>query len=534
MDTLADKERVTLLHEWFLDGLAAAPESVALRLGDAFWTYEELHRMSCDWAGALLAGCGRTPRSVGVLASKTPEAYIGLLAGLYAGSTVVPLSPEHPLERNREVARAAGLEALVVDRAGAVQIGALAAVAPLQVCLTASASSDSPSGVRLVVPDGSERTEPQRGGEDGHAYVLFTSGSTGRPKGVPVRHGNISAFLRAALPRYALGPKDVFSQVYELTFDLSMFEVWAAWGSGACLTVLNRVQALAPERFAARRGVTVWTSTPSLAAAVQSRGTVSAGALPDLRYTVFCGEPLPTETARQWSTVAPNTVIDNLYGPTELTVACTGHRWDPDRADSDHSNGIVPIGRPFSGVGCLLLDEHGDASAVAGELCVSGLQRFDGYLDPENDAGRFVEVDGARWYRTGDRVRWEGAELVHLGRMDDQVKVHGYRVEPGEVEEAVRRAAPDLDAVVLALPAPSGTLLAAFVLRVSDLDTAALLKKMAEHLPFYMLPRHLWPLSDPPLTANGKIDRGWLREEAGRRMAALPPQKESANVRSSA
>ncbi|MEU3394124.1 AMP-binding protein [Streptomyces albidoflavus] len=515
-----DCHDVKLLHEWFLDGLAAAPEGIALRINDRTWTYAELHRAACDWAGTLIAACGRAPQRVGIIASKTPEAYLGFLAALYAGGTAVPLSPEYPVERNRAVAAAAGLDALVVDRHGAAQFRDISAVTPLRICLTASADGlASVPGPPVVTPDGSESAEPVRDGADRLAYILFTSGSTGYPKGVPVRHGNISAFLHAVLPRYSLGPQDVFSQVYELTFDLSMFEVWAAWASGACLTVLNRVQALAPERFAARRGITFWTSTPSLAGAVRARGEVRPGSLPGLRYTMFCGEPLPAETARHWSLLAPNATIDNLYGPTELAVACTGHRWDPAGAGAAGAGGSVPIGRPFPGVRHVLLDDDGEVSGTAGEFCVTGEQRFDGYLDAANDEGRFIELAGERWYRTGDRVRWDGAGLVHLGRMDGQVKVQGYRIEVGDVEEAVRRAAPQLDAAVFAVPAPSGTVLAGFVLGCTALDTTGLLKRMADHLPPYMLPRHLWPLADAPLSRNGKVDREALRKEALRRLA---------------
>lgn len=511
---------VKLLHEWFLDGLAAAPEGTALRINGNSWTYRELHRAACDWAGTLIAGCDRAPRRVGILASKTPEAYVGLLATLYSGATAVPLGPEYPVERNRSVAAAAGLDALVVDRYGAAQFRGIAAATPLRICLTTSADGlASAPGPPVVTPDGSEFAEPSRGGADRLAYILFTSGSTGHPKGVPVRHGNISAFLRAVLPRYSLGPQDVFSQVYELTFDLSMFEIWAAWASGACLTVLNRVQALAPERFTVRQGITFWTSTPSLAGAVRTRGEVRPGDLAGLRYTMFCGEPLPVETARHWSLLAPHATIDNLYGPTELAVACTGHRWDPAGAGATGPGEAVPIGQPFPGVRHLLLDDDGKVSGTAGEFCVTGEQRFDGYLDAANNRGRFIDVDGERWYRTGDRVRWDGDALVHLGRTDNQVKVQGYRIEVGDVEQAVRRAEPQLDAAVFAVPAPSGTVLAGFVIGSTDLDTATLLQRMSGHLPPYMLPRYLWPIADAPLNLNGKVDRASLRTEAQRRLA---------------
>ncbi|MFF6918552.1 amino acid adenylation domain-containing protein [Streptomyces sp. NPDC012466] len=504
-----------LLHHWFLDGLARNPEGTALRINDRRWTYAEADRTARSWAAALHGG-PRAPRRVGVLAAKSEESLLGFLAALYAGCTVVPLNPEYPLERNRDIAAAARLDALIVDRAGAAQLDAVAAAAPPVVTLAPRRAewTGTPPDTAVVVPDPAGDRPPAQG-SDSLAYILFTSGSTGRPKGVPIRHGNVSAFLSASLPRYDFGPEDVFGQVYELTFDLSMFEMWCAWASGACLTVLNRLQALNPARYIRDHGITVWTSTPSLVAALRTRGLLAGGSLPSVRHTVFCGEPLPEESAAYWSAAAPGTAIDNLYGPTELTIACTAYRWS-----AAAGSGTVPIGELNAGLRHVLV-EDGLVGSDAGELCVTGPQMFDGYLDPANDADRFLTHEGLRWYRTGDRVRRTAdGTLVHLGRGDGQVKIHGYRVELSEVEEALRACAPGAEAVVLTVPEAAGPVLAAFLIG-DDTDglTTRTAQDLARRLPPYMLPAHLWALSDPPLNANGKTDRLRLREEAERRLA---------------
>ncbi|MFE3652099.1 D-alanine--poly(phosphoribitol) ligase [Streptomyces sp. NPDC059152] len=517
MTTAGPDTPVKRLHHWFLDGLARNPHGTALRLNDRRWTYDEADRTARSWAAALHTG-PRPPRRVGILAAKSEESYLGFLAALYAGATAVPLNPEYPVARNQEIAAAAALDALVVDPAGAAQLDALAAAAHPAVVLAPRHDRWAPAaaGTPVRVPDPAADHPPATGPDDGPAYILFTSGSTGRPKGVPIRHGNISAFLDATLPRFDFGPDDTFGQVYELTFDLSMFEVWAAWASGACLTVLNRLQALNPRRYLRDHRITVWTSTPSLVAAVRTRDLLRPGDLPGLRHTVFCGEPLPAESAAYWCTVAPHTVLDNLYGPTELTVACTGHRWDPA---TDAPTGTVPIGRLHPGLRGLLLDEDGRTDATTGELCVTGPQMFDGYLDPANDADRFLDHDGHRWYRTGDRVRRTAdGGLVHLGRSDGQVKIQGYRIELSEVERAVRTPAPQSDAAAFAVPGPAGPVLVAFVLGEDTPDLTALAKRLAELLPPYMLPKHLWARPDPPLNPNGKTDRLRLRAEAADRI----------------
>ncbi|MFJ6808492.1 AMP-binding protein [Streptomyces anulatus] len=514
----ADGNDTRLLHHWFLDGLARNPDGLALRVDDRAWTYSQLHQQACRWAGTLLKRCGGRPKRVGILASRTEEAYAGLLAALYAGATVVPLDPGLPVERNRTVAAAAALDAMIVDRAGAAQLDAVAAAAPLRAALTGSEPPPSLTEFAVVTPDSTTTAEPCTSAEP-VAYIMFTSGSTGDPKGVPVRHGNIGAFLQAVLPRYDIGPQDVVGHVSELTFDLSVLEVWAAWSSGACLTVLNRIQALGPERFARRHGITFWVSTPSLVAALRTRGALEPGSLPDLRHTVFCGEPLPERTALYWSRIAPRSAIDNLYGPTELTVACTGYRWTAD-GTPDGPPGNVPIGQPLPGVRHLLLGDDGEVSDTVGELCVTGAQRFDGYLDPAADTGCFLDRDNERWYRTGDRVCRDGEVLLFLDRVDNQVKIHGYRVELGEVEQAIRRVAPGLETAVLAVPDGGTLVLAAFVMGDGGADVTSLVQRLADRLPHYMLPRYVWPLPDPPLNASGKADRSALRAEAARRTAA--------------
>jgi acyl-CoA synthetase (AMP-forming)/AMP-acid ligase II len=194
-------------------------------------------------------------------------------------------------------------------------------------------------------------------------------------------------------------------------------------------------------------------------------------------------------------------------------VACTGYRLPEDPADwPGTSNHSVPIGSAFPGARVLVVDAA-SLPATEGELLVSGPQVFDGYLDSSRDEGRFAVVDGQRWYRTGDRVRFEDGVLVHLDRLDNQVKIRGYRVEPGEVE-AVLRGHPGVGEVVV-LPATAGSgeveLVVMFTGDVAEPDLAAL---AAARLPVYMHPRHYLPVREFPRNSNGKIDRRRLADTA--------------------
>jgi non-ribosomal peptide synthetase component F len=275
--------------------------------------------------------------------------------------------------------------------------------------------------------------------------------------------------------------------------------------------------------------VTHWNSVPSVISFARRMRALHPASMPTLRQSLFCGEPLTVQQAEAWAAAAPNSVLENIYGPTEMTVTCTEHRLPGERRDwARASNGTVPIGTVYSGLEHLVLDERG-RPATAGELCLRGPQRFPGYLDPADNAGRFATFDGERaieydgstpltdehFYRTGDRVGEHGGDLVHLGRLDHQVKIRGYRVELGEIEAVLRNQPGVTDAVVLAITAGNGEVeLVAAYTGASD-DEDGLLAALSTGLPGYMVPRTLTAFTAFPLNQNGKIDRKAIGERLG-------------------
>src|SRR6266511_409114 len=211
--------------------------------------------------------------------------------------------------------------------------------------------------------------------------------------------------------------------------------MFVAWCGGATLVVPQHDELLTPVGFVNDRRITHWFSVPSVVSIAHRLRSLRPGCMPGLRWSLFAGEQLTIAQALAWAGAAPNATIENLYGPTELTITCTGYRLPRDVARwPATSNGTVPIGRPLPHLQAMVLTEAGTTGAE-GELCVRGPQRFDGYLNAEHD-----------------RVRIEDGELVHLGRFDDQVKILGYRIELGEIESVLRRHPGVLDAVVLAVP----------------------------------------------------------------------------------
>ncbi|PWI44828.1 AMP-binding protein [Streptomyces sp. ICBB 8177] len=481
------------LGAWFERGMAVAPDAEALRVGNRHLTYRQVHDEALALAGALTSAVRGRPRRVGLLAARSVRAYTGLLAATFAGAAVVPLNPAFPPARTAAMIEAAGVDVVIVDDDGAARLPDLA---------------HTLAGVPVVdAPADTPAPGPHPADPDEIAYILFTSGSTGRPKGVPVLHRNVDAYLRFVHDRYGFGPGDVFSQTFDLTFDLAMFDLFAGWGSGGTVVSVPQAAYAGLERFLTEQGVTVWFSAPSLIALARRRG-LDEDAMPTLRWSLFCGEPLLDRDAADWQRAAPHSVVENLYGPTELTISCSVHRWDPDTSPARAVNGVVPIGALHPGMSSILLDV--DEATGAGELCVTGHQMFPGYLDPADDEGRFVSWGGNRWYRTGDLVRWvDGDELVHLGRRDHQVQVHGVRVELAEVEWGLREVEGVDDAVVVAV---DGELVAYW--QGAPSTAAALAARLADVLPKALVPRRFVKVDDFPLNANRKIDRKALAARA--------------------
>jgi non-ribosomal peptide synthetase component F len=373
-------------------------------------------------------------------------------------------------------------------------------------------------GDSLIRGSTSDRTQTVRVSEgcaSDVAYILFTSGSTGRPKGVPVTHSSVCSFLDTALDRYDFGPDDVFTQNFDLTFDLAFFDLFVAWSSGGTLVHTPPGALRRLPKFLSEQGISVWFSVPRAISFVGRMGGLEAEAMPLIRWSLFCGEPLTVSDAGRWQAAANLARLENLYGPTELTIACSAYRWEPEALD-ESIHGIVPIGSIHPGHSYLLLGEDGTRNFSEGELCVAGPQMFSGYLRPEDDAGRFVVLDGMRWYRTGDRVRLSsGGDLLYLGRLDHQVKIQGYRVELTEVEYHMGRV-PGIEASVV-VPRGEGIdreLVAYYVGPTVSVDRLA--RELRKEVPIFMIPREFISLNRLPFNSRGKVDRGSLSQSVQR------------------
>ncbi|MFD7983903.1 amino acid adenylation domain-containing protein [Kitasatospora indigofera] len=493
------------------------PDSVALTVGRREHTYGEAAATARRWAALLVEAAGGRPRRVGVFAHRSEASYLGVAAALLAGAAFVPLNRKFPAERTRSMLERADVDALIVDAASLPGLAGLLRGLPRKPVVLLPDVVRSQAGdlgdVRLLDAMDLAAAAPLEQlpevSPDDLAYLLFTSGSTGVPKGVPVTHGNVRAFLDANQARYRLTPDDRLTQTFDQTFDLSVFDLFMAWENGARLCSTDPIELLAPFKYLERNGITVWFSVPSVGAMLRRRGVLTPGSMPTLRWSLFCGEALPRATAEAWQAAAPHSVVENLYGPTELTIACTVHRWDPATSPAACAHDNVPIGRPYPGLLPLVVDERLEPvpDGATGELCMAGAQTTPGYWRaPGITAERWFTHQGRSYYRTGDLVRLQDGEYVCLGRNDQQVKVGGHRVELGEIEAVLRRAGA-VEAVALLWPDPA-TVTA--VVTGAD-DVAALTAACDAALPAYMAPRAVHLVEEMPVNANGKVDRAELR-----------------------
>jgi len=513
------------LHTGFLASAEMLPDRPALVIGGQTMTFAALR----DRAASIAASTARHsttggPALTAILAHRSPTAFAGVLGALLRGHGYVPLHPEFPPERTRAMLERSGCTEVVVE---ARFVPLLATVlsgssVPMVVIVpdtddAAAMQASLPSHLVVVEPglEPAESWEPGDPDPGAIAYLLFTSGSTGVPKGVMVTHANAVHFVQTVAARYDVTEQDRFSQTFDLTFDLSVFDMFVAWERGACVCCPSPKSLIAPARYIDEAGLTVWFSVPSLAGMMTGLGLLRPDSFPTLRWSLFCGEALPAPVAAAWSAAAPNSTVENLYGPTEVTIACTAYRWDPARSPDQCELGVVPIGAALPGLSALVTDEslREVDPGETGELLMAGPQVAAGYLnDPGRTEASFVLPAGhtSVHYRTGDRVRRPrpAEPLRYLGRLDDQIKVQGHRVELGEVEAAVRDVSGTTDVVAVGWPATASGFggIVAFIAG-EGVDVAAVRSGVAERLPRYMLPREIRQLPSLPRNANGKRDR---------------------------
>ncbi|QEU84360.1 non-ribosomal peptide synthetase [Streptomyces viridosporus] len=492
----------------FAEHAARTPHAVAVSGSGRFLTYARLDARASALARRLRAAGVARGSLVGVCLDRTPDLAVALLGIWRAGAAYLPLDPSHPQARRAFTVTDAGIDLIVTDTATRAAVDSLPA--------------------RLVLLDSDEGTAPDDGGDsvpapDDLAYVIYTSGSTGRPKGVEVTHANLAWLLAAADRHFDFGPADVWTLMHSPAFDFSVWELWAPLTGGGRVVVLGADEVRDPaavHRVLREERVTVLNQTPAAFKGLRAHLEDAGAGFDDLalRTVIFGGDAFDVRDYRDWFTAPGHRpALVNMYGITETCVHVTIHT-----VTEDDVRGTVrsPIGRPLAGQHGYVLDPWGRLvpPGTVGELYVSGGGVARGYRNrPGLTAERFLDdpfgAPGARMYRTGDLVRvLPDGRLAYVGRADHQVKIRGHRIEPGEIETALRALPGVRDAAVVARADGGTARLVAHVVTAEarPLDPPALREGLRLSLPDYMVPALFVRHERLPLTANGKVDRAAL------------------------
>ena len=505
------------------DQVRRSPHATAIEAPARAMTYDQVWQAATQIAEWLPDD---QPR-VAIAASRGVWGPVAHLAVLLAGASAVPVTTT-PSPRARRSLAQAGVQTLLVDAGhdGASWYAARSLAGPdfpAVVDIAASASEGQRYGAGT----------PRRRADE--AYVMYTSGSSGEPKGARIGH---DALAHVVVKVLAVLDADVgarFSNNFDMSFDPSLLDIYTAFCSGGTLVVPTRGEAFMPVAYAHRRALTHWNSVPSLLRRAAAMNTLESGAIPTLRSTLLGGEALTWPVYDSWHSAAPRSAIRNIYGPTELAIACTISGDLPQEdLSAFREMPSVPIGSVFAGLEWALVDvPSGSVSWDEGELAVRGPQRMIGYVSPEHLRDRFVSItagrvalaspeeepDGALWYRTGDLMRLVAGELVFAGRSDRQVKVRGVRIELAEVEAALVSHPGVSEGVAVVVDEDEPTLVAAYV--STNVDEEVALAHLRAILPPGMWPSKVVRMSSIPVTDRGKVDYRGVRAAAASSSRAI-------------
>ncbi|MDY8120904.1 amino acid adenylation domain-containing protein, partial [Paenibacillus polymyxa] len=511
-DTEKDYPRDRTIHQLVEEQAKRVPEATAVVFEGRRLSYAELNERANRLARTLRSVGVLPNQLVGLMARRSLETVVGILAVLKAGGAYVPIDPEYPEERIRYILENSNAQLLLTQRELQQQVPFEGTVVALD---DEQAYSDDGSNL-----------EPVSGPND-LAYVIYTSGTTGKPKGVMLEHRGLVSLKLTFAHTLHTTEQDRVLQFASLSFDASCWEMFNALYFGATLYIPSTETILDDqlfERFMNEHAITIATLPPTYAAYLNS------DRLPSLSRLITAGSAVSAEFVQQWK---DKVQYYNAYGPTEASIATSV--WAASTYDTERR--AIPIGRPIWNHRLYILGAQNQLApiGVEGELCIAGVGLARGYWNrPDLTAEKFIEhpfEPGERLYRTGDLARWlPDGNIEYLGRIDHQVKIRGFRIEIGEIEEQLLKIDSVQETIVIAREGKSGQELCAYLVAGRPLTLGELRSALAQKLPNYMIPAHFVQLSRMPLTPNDKIDRKALPAPEGNALtggAYVAPRNEA-------
>jgi amino acid adenylation domain-containing protein len=514
-ETEREEEESDLLSDWLRRRAAAMPYAPAIveqdRVGeDRVTSFRELFEQAASLAVRFVEHGIQKQDRIALVLPKTTDAIVSIFASLLAGAVYVPIHPRWPRER---------IETTLADCAARLVIEG-DENSPLRITDRKTRASIPWTAALANPADTAVANSLPRADAGDPALILFTSGSTGRPKGVVLSHRAVSAFVKWSAREFQISSRDRIACPSPLSFDLSTFDIFNMALCGAACVLVPGHSVWMPRflvQFVRKARITCWYSVPSILAGMLEEGRMAQDDYLGLRVILFAGEVFRAQDVARLQAAVPQAVCANLYGPTETNVV-TWYRV-PQGFDGSQP---LPIGQP-----CPYATVTTDATS--GELLAGGDSLMSGYWNrPEDTQRAFVNVEGKRYYRTGDRVsRAPDGNYLFLGRLDRQVKRRGFRIELGEIETVLAGREDILEAAAVAVDdAKMGAVIVAFV-RTRSAGAVSLIEAKAHcarTLPLYMVPDHIVFLDAIPKGSRGKIDYIALSRIAETLDQAMPNQ----------
>ncbi|HPI37675.1 MAG TPA: amino acid adenylation domain-containing protein [Ignavibacteriaceae bacterium] len=468
-----------------------------------YYTYSDLAQRVSNIRSVLNSTVQPDEKVIGLLIKNNIETYSGILGIQFAGYGYVPINPENPVERNREVINQAEIKTIIT---GVVDDEIKHICENLDIKIVAVSTLENVP-INLELPDV---------GDDSLAYIFFTSGSTGKPKGVPITRANVKSFFESFQRLgYSIDENDRYLQMFELTFDLSVGCYVIPLSLGCCvypvpddgIKFANIYSVLEDHK------ITFAWFVPSVLAYL--RPYFEEMNFPDLKYSLFCGEALYEELTKEWLKCTPNGKVINAYGPTEATIFCMIYNWDEENGYSKSYNGMVCIGKEMDSTKILIVDDNNIPvkPGETGELCLSGSQVTPGYWrNEENNRTAFFKhnLDGKEtiFYKTGDLAFLDKeGDCFYIGRKDFQVKIQGFRVELSEIEHHVRTFTNIPNVCVIPYQDKNGSTVLHLFIEGFNGNGSEIIEHLNTKVPFYMIPVGVTSVQAFPLNQNGKVDR---------------------------
>ena len=506
------------IQQYLLESFKKYKDDNALFTYNTYYTYNQLAELSYKLADTILS-IKYIKQPVIIAGSRSLYTHAAICGALIAGSYYTPLNETFPVERNVNIIKLSNAKIIILDYTDFLcyeealnnlhdyhiicpveQYDYLSEKFPNHTFYTAKKYNNKFLSVE----------------KDDTAYLLFTSGSTGIPKGIKISHYNLSSYIQAFVKRNSVTNHDKIMQMNDLTFDLSIHSIFLSFLFGACLYVPDNSCKINPNKFIITNEITHILMVPSSLTIMRKLRLLKSNSFQSMKYIAFCGEALPFNNAVLMAEAAPNAKLENIYGPTEVTIACTYFEFTKNTKELPEYAGSMPIGKAYDGMEVFLIDENLNiVNTGIGQIVLSGRQLAKGYVNNETQTKeKFIKINNKDCYLTGDLGRWVNGELVFLGRNDAQVQIKGYRVELYEIENAISKIENIVSNAVIPTPVNSITYenLTAFItVKDDNIDTSQIKSILSQTLPDYMVPNTYIVLDNMPLNSNGKIDRNQLK-----------------------